>query len=321
MRAIVNTKYGSPDVLELREIDKPLLDGGEVLVRVQAASVNPLDWHFMRGLPYLLRAAGGGMLKPRAIVRGVDVAGLVAAVGAQATGFQVGEEVFGGLDGAFAEYACGSQEKLVHKPVGLTFAQAAAVPIAGCTALQALRDHGQLQSGQRVLINGAAGGVGTFAVQIAKAFAAEVTGVCSDGKIELVRSLGADHVIDYTAEDFTKGLRYDLIIDCVGNHPLGGLRRALTATGTLVMVGGDTGNWLGPLVRPLQALVLSRFIKQRLRFFIANINKADLATLIELIDNGKLTPVIDRTYPLNETPEAIRYLETRHARGKTVITM
>jgi NADPH:quinone reductase-like Zn-dependent oxidoreductase len=321
MRAIVNTNYGAPDVLELREIDKPLPDSGDVLVRVKAASVNALDWHFMRGLPYVLRAAGGGMLKPKATVRGVDVAGLVEAVGAEATGFQVGEEVFGGLAGAFAEYACGSQEKLVRKPVGLTFAQAAAVPIAGCTALQALRDQGQLQSGQRVLINGAAGGVGTFAVQIAKAFAAEVTGVCNTGNIELVRSLGADHVIDYTADDFTKGLRYDLIIDCVGNHRLGDLRRALTATGTLVMVGGDTGNWLGPLIRPLQGLVLSRFIKQRLRFFIANINTADLVALSELVDDGKLTPVIDRTYPLNETPEAIRYLETRHARGKTVITM
>jgi NADPH:quinone reductase-like Zn-dependent oxidoreductase len=321
MRAIVNTRYGSPDVLELREIDKPRPDSSDVLVRVKAASVNPLDWHFMRGVPYVLRVAGSGMRKPKATVRGVDVAGLVEAVGAEVTGFQVGQEVFGGLEGAFAEYACGAEQKLARKAAGLTFAQAAAVPIAGCTALQALRDHGQIKSGQSVLINGAAGGVGTFTVQIAKAFAAEVTGVCSTGNIELVRSLGADHVIDYTADDFTKGLRYDLIIDCVGNHALADLRRALTTTGTLVMVGGDTGNWLGPLIRPLQALALSRFIKQRLRFFIANINKADLVALSELVDDGKLTPVIDRTYPLNETPEAIRYLETRHARGKTVITM
>ncbi|MGD0198724.1 MAG: NAD(P)-dependent alcohol dehydrogenase [Solirubrobacteraceae bacterium] len=321
MRAIVNTEYGSPDVLELREIDRPQPRSGEVLVRVHAASVNPLDWHFMRGLPYVLRAAGSGMRKPRATVRGVDLAGQVEAVGVDVTGFQPGDEVFGGLDGAFAEYACGSQQKLARKPAGLTFEQAAAIPIAGCTALQALRDHGQVQSGQSVLINGAGGGVGTFAVQIAKTFAAEVTGVCSTGKVALVRSLGADHVIDYTADDFTQGARYDLIVDCAGNHPLGAVRRALAATGTLVMVGGDSGNWLGPLVGPLQVLALSRFVKHRLRVFIANINRADLDALSDLVEAGKLTPVVDRTYPLPETAEAIRYLETGHAAGKTVISV
>jgi NADPH:quinone reductase-like Zn-dependent oxidoreductase len=321
MKAIVNTKYGSPDILELREIDRPEVDAGGVLVRVRASSVNPLDWHCMRGSPYIGRLTGLGLRKPKGTVRGVDVAGHVEAVGDRVTQFKPGDEVFGGCDGAFAEYMSGPEEKFVHKPAGLTFEQAAAVPIAGCTALQALRDHGNIQSGQTVLINGAAGGVGTFAIPIAKAAGAEVTGVCSTRNVELVRSLGADHVIDYTQDDFTHGQRYDLILDAVANRPLSDLRRALAPTGTLVLVGAGNGKWLGPFVLMLHAVVRSRFGKQRLLFFMANINNDDLAALAELIESGKVTPVIDRTYPLNETAEAIRYLETGHARGKTVITV
>ncbi|MGA2470693.1 MAG: NAD(P)-dependent alcohol dehydrogenase [Solirubrobacteraceae bacterium] len=321
MKAIINTEYGSPDLLELREIDKPDVDAGDVLVRVRASSVNPLDWHLMRGLPYIARLMGLGLRKPKGTVRGVDVAGHVEAVGEDVTQFQVGDEVFGGCDGAFAEYVCGPEKKFVHKPAGLTFEQAAALPIAGCTALQALRDHGRLQAGQTVLINGAAGGVGTFAVPIAKALGAEVTGVCSTRNVEMVRSLGADHVIDYTQDDFTDGQRYDLILDAVANRSLSDLRRALSPTGTLVIVGGGSGKWLGPFVVLLQALVRSRFVSQRLHFFMANVNNEDLAALAALVESGKVTPVIDRTYPLNETAEAIRYLETGHARGKTVITV
>jgi len=320
LKAVVGTEYGSPDDLELQEIDKPVVDGDGVLVRVRATSVNPLDWHFMRGLPYFVRLTAG-LRRPKRSVPGVDVAGHVEAVGENVTQFQPGDEVFGSRGGAFAEYVCGGERNFVAKPVGLTFEQAAAVPGAGCTALQALRDRGQIQPGQRVLINGAAGGVGTFAVQIAKAFGADVTGVCSTRNVDMVRSIGADQVIDYTREDFTRvGQRYDLILDAVGNRSLSDFRRALTPKGTLVLVGGGSGRLLGPLALPLRALVVSPFVGQRLLPFLAKVSKEDLVVLKELIEAGKVTPVIDRTYPLSEAPEAIRYLEAGHAQGKVVIT-
>jgi NADPH:quinone reductase-like Zn-dependent oxidoreductase len=321
VKAIVGKEYGSPAGLELQEVDKPLLDDDGVLVRVRAASVNPLDWHVMRGLPYLVRLTEG-LRKPKRTIPGVDVAGHVEAVGRNVTQFQAGDEVFGHRGGAFAEYVRGAEKNFVPKPAGLTFEQAAAVPVAGCTALQALRDKGQLQPGQRVLINGAAGGVGTFAVQIAKALGADVTGVCSTTNVDLVRSIGADQVIDYTEEDFTRsGQRYDLILDAVGNRSLSDCRRVLGSSGTLVLVGAAEGNWVAPVVLPLKALVLSRFVRQRLLALLATIDKKDIVVLKELIEAGELTPVIDRTYPLSETPEAIRYLEAGHARGKVVITV
>jgi NADPH:quinone reductase-like Zn-dependent oxidoreductase len=322
VKAIVGTKYGSPDGLELKEIDKPELLDDRILIRVRAASVNPYDWHLMRGLPYLVRVGGGGLRRPKTSVLGVDVAGHVEAVGKDVTEFQPGDEVFGGGAATFAEYTRGRERNFVSKPPGITFEQASAVAAAGCTALQALRDKGQVQTGQSVLINGAAGGVGTFAVQIAKALGANVTGVCSTRNVELVQSLGADQVVDYTREDFTRsGQRYDLILDAVGNHSLSALRRAMTPKGTLVFVGGTGGRVLGPLLRPLRGLVLSRFVGQRMLMFLAKVTKDDLVALKELIEAGKVTPVIDRTYPLGETPEAIRYLEAGHARGKVVITV
>jgi len=322
MKAIVNDDYGSPDELEVQEVDKPALHPEGVLVRVRAASVNPYDWHVMRGLPYLVRLSEG-LRRPKLPIKGVDLAGVVEAVGENVTEFEPGDEVFGGSVGAFAEYACGKEKGLAPKPIGITFEQAAAVPIAGFTALQGLRDRGQIQAGQRVLVNGAAGGVGTFAVQIAKAFGAEVTGVCSTRNLELVRSLGADHVVDYTADDFTtQGRRYDLILDAIGNHSLRRLRRALTPKGRLVLVGGGgSGRWIAPLFGPLKAVALSPFVSQELKPMLATRKKADLLTLKEMIEAGQITPVIDRTYPLTETPEAIRYLEAGHARGKVVIAV
>ena len=322
MQAIVNSKYGSPDRLELREIDKPALGDDGVLVRVRAASVNPYDWHFMRGLPYFMRLMSG-LRRPKQTVRGVDVAGQGEAVGDNVTNLRPDDEVFGaGWGGALAEYVCGGESDFALKPAGLTFEQAAALPMAGCTALQALRDRGQLQPGQRVLINGAAGGVGTFAVQIAKALGGEVTGVCSTRNVDMVRSIGADHAVDYTVEDFTRsGQRYDLVLDTVGNRSLSDLRRALTPKGTLILAGGKGGRLLGPLALLLRARLLSRFVAQRLLSFIAKLRKDDLVVLNELIEAGKVTPVIDRTYPLSEAPEAIRYLEAGHARGKVVITV
>ncbi len=321
MKAICQYRYGSPDVLELRDVDKPVVGDDGVLVRVSAASVNPLDWHLMRGLPYFVRLMSG-LRSPKSSRPGVDVAGHVEAVGANVTQLRAGDEVFGGCDGAFAEYACGKERHFVPKPARLTFEQAAAVPIAGCTALQALRDAGRLQPGQRVLINGAAGGVGTFAVQIAKAFGADVTGVCSTRNVEMVRSIGADQVVDYTVEDFARtGQRYDLIVDLVGNHSMSDLRRALTPRGTAILAGGGGGRLLGPLAQMLKARVLSRFRSQRMLMFLATRNNADLLALKELIDAGKVKPVIDRTYPLAETAEAIRYLEIGHARGKVIVTV
>jgi len=321
MKAIIRHKYGSPDVLEFEDVDKPVLEDDRVLVRVHAASVNALDWHLLRGLPYVGRMVLG-LRKPKESAMGVDVAGHVEAVGKNVTQFQPGDEVFGVRDGAFAEYVCAKENKLVLKPANLTFEQAAAVPVAGCTALQALRDKGQIQPGQRVLIYGAGGGVGTFAVQLAKAFEADVTAATSTGNIDMVRSIGADRVIDYTREDFTKdGQRYDLIIDMGGTRSLFACRRALTRVGTYVMVGGRSGRWIRPLDRVLGAAVVSRFVRQRLLFFIAKLPKDDLIVLKELMEAGKVTPVIDRTYPLSETREAIRYLEEGHARGKVVITV
>ena len=322
MKAIIQDWYGSPDVLRLGEIAKPTVDDDGVLVRVRAASANPLDWHVMRGLPYLVRM-GDGWRRPQNPIRGVDVAGVVEAVGKNVTEFRPGDEIFGHRAGSFAEYVCGTERNFALKPARLTFEQAAAVPVAGYTALQGLRDKGQVKAGQRVLVNGAAGGVGSFAVQIAKAFDAEVTGVCGTRNVELVRSLGADAAIDYTKEDFTRERRrYDVIFDAVGNRSLAACRRALTPTGALVLVGTVShGRFIGPMIRPLRGALLARFGRQRMGFFLAVNSKDDLLVLKDLIEAGKVTPVIDCAYPLSEAPEAIRYLEAGHARGKVVITV
>ena len=320
MKAIVQDRYGSADVLRLRDIDRPELGNDDVLVRVLAAGVDPGVWHLMTGLPYLVRL-GFGLRAPKTPVRGMDVAGRVEEVGENVTQFEVGDEVFGTCNGSFAEYARATEDKLALKPANLSFEQAAAVPVSACTALHALRDSGEVRAGQKVLIVGASGGVGTFAVQLAKAFGAQVTGVCSTTKLELVRSIGADQVIDYTRDDFSQiGERYDLILDIAGNRSLSLLRSALTPAGTLVIVGGEGGGpWLGGTDRQIRALILSPFVRHNLRNFISVENKEDLLVLKELIESGKVTPVIDRTYPLREAPDAIRYLEDGHARGKVVI--
>ena len=323
MKAIVRERYGSPDVLELRDVDKPVLDDDSVLVKVRAASINAYDWHMMRGLPFLARMSEG-LRKPKSIAMGADVAGQVEAVGKNVTHLRPGDEVFGARSGALAEYVRGSAKSfLVPKPAGLTFEQAAAMPMAATTALQGLRDRGQLKAGQTVLINGAAGGVGTFAVQIAKAFGAHVTAVCSTRNVEMVRSIGADEVVDYTREDFTKrGQAYDLILDVAASRPLSECRRVLASNGTLVLVGAPDGRRMGPIVaRILAMIVLSRFASQKLLPFLAKNNKEDLMFLKELVEAGRIRPVIDRTYPLSETAAAIRYLEEGHARGKIVITV
>lgn len=320
MKGIVYRCYGSPDVLKLETIEKPAAADNQVLVKVHAASVNPLDWHYMRGTPYLVRLdAGVGAPKPPRL--GVDFAGTVEAVGKDVKRFKPGDEVFGGRDGAFAEYVTVREDRaLALKPANVTFEQAAAVPIAGVTALQALRDKGQLQPGQKVLINGASGGVGTFAVQIAKSFGADVTGICSTKNMDMVRSIGADHVIDYTKQDYTQGeQRYDLIVDMVGNHSLLENRRALAPKGIFVMVGGSDTKWISFLIDPLEALILSRFVGQEFIPFLAELKPKDLATLGDLMQAGKVKPVIDRRYRLSEAPAAMRYLEEGHARGKVVI--
>jgi NADPH:quinone reductase-like Zn-dependent oxidoreductase len=323
MKAIVQDTYGTADVLELRDIDKPEIADDEVLVRVHAAGVDRGVWHVMTGLPYPIRLAGYGLRKPKTPVPGADLAGVVEAVGKDVTRFQPGDAVFGIGKGTFAEYARAPENKLVPKPANLTFEQAAVVAISGLPALQGLRDKGRIEPGQKVLIIGASGGVGTYAVQLAKAFGAEVTGVCSTTKVDLVRSLGADHVIDYTRDDFAKGeQRYDLILDIGGNPSLSRLRRALAPKGTLVIAGGEAGGrWLGGNDRQLRALLLSRLVGQKLTTFISKENHQDMLVLKELIEAGKVTPVIDRTYPLSEAPQAIRYLEQGHARGKVVITI
>jgi NADPH:quinone reductase-like Zn-dependent oxidoreductase len=324
MKAVVQDTYGSPDVLEVREIAKPAPTDDEVLVRVHAAGVDPGVWHLMTGRPYLVRVMGYGLRTPTVGIRGRDVAGRVEAVGNNVTQVQSGAEVFGIGEGSFAEYVCARADKLAPKPANLSFEQAAVVPISGLTALQALRDTGKLQPGQKTLIVGAAGGVGTLAVQLAKAFGAQVTGVCSTTKVDLVRSIGADEVIDYTREDFAGGGRHwDLIVDTAGRRSLSQLRRALTRRGTLVIVGGEGGGrWLGGFDRQiLRAPLVSALVRQRLRPFVSKERRADLLVLKELIEAGKVTPVIDRTYPLSEVPQAIRHLEQGHARGKVVITV
>ncbi len=322
MKAVVYRCYGPPDVLQLENVEKPVPADNEVLVRVKAAAVNPLDWHYMRGSPYIMRL-GTGLGAPKDPRLGVDFAGTVEAVGKNVKQFKPGDAVFGGRNGAFAEYVIIPDDRaLVLKPENLTFEQAATVPIAAITALQALRDKGQIKPGQKVLINGASGGVGTFAVQIAKSFGAEVTGVCSTRNLEMVRSIGADHVIDYTQEDYTQnGQSYDLIIDMVGNHPLSANRRVMSPEGIFIIIGGKKGNWLGPLMGPIKAMVYSPFVDQEFVMLIAKMDKQDLAFLGELMQAGKVTPVIDRTYRLDEVPAAIRYSEEGHARGKIVIAM
>ena len=323
MKAIVRDTYGSPDVLELRDIDIPEYADEEVLVHVHAAGVGRDVWHIMTGLPYPIRLAGYGFRAPKNPVIGSDMAGVVEAVGKNVTRFQPGDEVFGIGKGSYAEYVCAREDKLAPKPTNLTFEQAAVVAIMGSTALQALRDHGKVRPGQEVLLIGASGGVGTYAVQIAKAFGANVTGVCSTQKVEMVRSIGADHVIDYTREDFAEGdQRYDVILDIGGNSTLSRLRRALASRGTLVIVGGEGGGrWLGGTDRQLRAMMLSPLVGQKLGTFVNKENHEDLLVLKELIESGKITPVIDRMYPLAEVPEAIRYLEEGHARGKVVISV
>ena len=323
MKAIVRYKYGSPDVLELRDIDKPRIGDDEVLVRVHAAGVDRGAWHLLTGLPYPIRLAGYGLRAPKNPVLGRDLAGVVERVGKNVTRFRPGDEVFGIGEGSFAEYTRAREDKLAPKPANLTFEQAAVVAISGLTALQALRDHGKVRPGQEVLVIGASGGVGTYTVQLAKAFGAHVTGVCSTTKVDMVRSIGADRVIDYTRDDFAgREQRYDLILDIGGNSSLSRLRRALTPRGTLVIVGGEGGGrWLGGTDRQIRALLLSPFVGQKLGTFISKENHEDMLVLKELIESGKITPVIDRTYPLAEVPEAIRYLEEGHARGKVVITV
>jgi NADPH:quinone reductase-like Zn-dependent oxidoreductase len=323
MKAIVRDSYGSADILELRDIDKPEIAHDEVLVRVHAAGVDRGVWHVMTGLPYPIRLAGYGLRAPKIPVLGADVAGVVEAVGNGVTRFQPGDEVFGIGKGTFAEYAVAAENKLAPKPATLSFEQAAVVAISGLTALQGLRDRAKVEQGQKVLIIGASGGVGTYAVQLAKTFGAEVTAVCSTAKVEMVRCIGAHHVIDYTREDFAAGRqRYDAILDIGGNASLARLRRALAPKGTLVIAGGETdGRWLGGSDRQVRALLLSRFIDQKLTTFVSSENHEDLIVLKELIEAGKVTPVMDRTYPLAEAPQAIRYLEQGHALGKVVITV
>jgi NADPH:quinone reductase-like Zn-dependent oxidoreductase len=323
MKAIVREKYGSPDVLELKDVDKPVIDDDSVLVRVRAASINAYDWHMMRGRPYLVRMVAG-LRKPKSSAMGMDVAGQVEAVGKNVTQFRPGDEVFGSRSGSLAEYVRGTDKSvLVPKPAGLTFEQAAAVPMAAQVALQGLRDKGQIKPGHRVLINGASGGVGTFAVQIAKAFGAAVTAVCSTRNVDMVRSLGADEVIDYTKEDFTRrGRRYDVILDVAASGSLSSRLRVLEPNGTLVGVGSAKTDGTGSImVGLLEMAVRSRFGSQKIPFFLGKSSKEDLLTLKELIEAGKVRPVIDRTYPFTETADAVRYLETGHARAKVVITV
>src|SRR5271157_1313405 len=337
MKAAVYTRYGPPDVVQIVDVEMPVPKDNEVLIKVRAASLNPIDGGLMKGNPYSARILFG-LRKPKDTRPGRDVAGQVEAVGRNVTQFKPGDEVFGSCisdpqdsgaqvwihcQGAFAEYVCAPESTLVTKPDNVTFEQAASVCVAALTALQGLRDKGHIQPGQRVLINGAAGGVGTFAVQIAKWFGADVTGVCSTRNVDMVRSIGADRVIDYTQEDFTKsGQRYDLILDCVGNHSLSACRRVLNPKGIYIAVGGPSGPWMiGPLASAITAAVLSRFASQKLVMVLMRRNKEDLTIMYELMKTGKVTPVIDKHYRLSEVPEAIRYLEEGHARGKVVITL
>ncbi len=321
MKAIVRTRFGSPDVLKLQELEKPTLEEGQVLVRVRAASLNLGDWHVTRGRPYIIRLVVLRQRTPRDRIPGGDLAGRVEAVGPNVKEFQPDDEVFGMSIKTRAEYVAVRDVGLVPKPANVTFEQAAAVPIAAITALQGLRDVGGLQPGQEVLINGASGGVGTFTVQIAKVLGAKVTGVCSAKNLDLVRSIGADTVIDYTREDFTKaGQRYDMIFDLAGNHSLSAYKRVLRPNGALVLAG-QVGRKEHTIVPFLTTPIRKRLVRYRLRTFIAKRKKEDLLTLKEFLETGKIKPVIDRTYPLSEVPEAMRYLGTLHARGKVVITV
>ena len=325
MKAIVQDRYGGPDVLEFSDIGQPIPTDNQVLVQVQAAGLHRGDWHVMTGLPYLIRLVVPdlGLRKPKVPVRGMDLAGRVEAVGPNVTRFQPGDEVFGWADGAFAEYAAAPEDQLAPKPADLSFEQAAAVPTSGFAALQGLRDSGEVQPGQQVLIIGAAGAVGLFAVQLAKTFGAQVTGVASTTQLELVRSVGADEAIDYTRDDVTDGTRrWDLILDTAGHRSLSQLRRPLTPKGTLVIVGSEgRGRWLGGFDRSLRAPLLARLVGQRLRMLASKPGQQDLQTLRELLEAGKLTPVIGRTYPLGDVPEAMRQLVEGHTRGKLVITV
>jgi NADPH:quinone reductase-like Zn-dependent oxidoreductase len=325
MKAIVYCDYGPPDVLKLMDIAKPVPNDNQVLIKVRAASVNPYDWHFIRGTPFIMRMMGSGLRKPKSGRIGVDCAGTVEAVGKNVTQVKPGDEVFGGKGGAFAEYVCGSERGLALKPPNITFEQAASVPIAGLTALQAVRDKAKAKPGQKILINGASGGVGTFAVQIAKTFGVDITGVCSGRNVDMVKSLGADHVIDYTKEDFTKSeQRYDAILDNVPNHSLSELRHVLTPNGKYVMIGGggpNDGKWIGPFGRVIHALLLKPFVSQEMGMMMAEPTKEDMTILADLMQSGKVTPVIDRRYKLSEVSDAIRYVEEGHARGKVVINV
>ena len=322
MRAIVRDEYGSPDVLRMSEVDKPLMGDDDVLVRVHAASVNPYDWYMMTGKPYLVRTQAG-LRRPKQRIPGVDVAGVVDAVGKDVTGLEIGDEVFGTGRGAYAEFVVASGDRIVPKPENVTFVQAAAVPMAAITALQSLRDKGQIRTGHKVLVNGASGGVGSFAVQIANSFGAEVTGVCSTRNVDMVRSLGADHIVDYTDQDFTRSdQQYDLILDIVGNHSLRRYRKALTPEGTYVSAGMEKmGNWIQPLTHLVKVMVSSLIGRQKMVGMLARFNQPDLIILAELIESGAVTPVIDRTFDLAEAPDALRYLGAGHAQGKTVITV
>src|SRR5258707_4542604 len=326
MKAIVYCDYGVAN-LKLEEIEKPVANDDQILVKVRAASINPYDWHFVEGTPYVMRAMGVGLRKPKDTRLGVDYAGTVEAVGKNVTQFKPGDEVFGGRNGAIAEYVCALADRaVVPKPANMTFEQAAAAPVAAITALQGLRDKGKIQSGQKVLVNGASGGVGTFAVRIAKSFGTEVTGACNTRNVDLVRSIGADHVIDYTKEDFTNGAqRYDLIFDLIGNHSFSERRRILNPNGICVMAGVGGAGWHDGmamrLVGELNAYLRSRFVSQKFISYIAQFNKKDMTILADLMQSGKVTPVIDRTYKLSDVPEALRYLEQGHARGKVVIAV
>ncbi len=321
MKAIVHRRYGPPSVLQYEDVEKPVPKKNEVLLKISAAALNPLDWHFLRGLPYFVRIIVG-FPQPKLMRLGVDLAGQVEAVGSDVASFKPGDLLFGAGKGAFAEFACAAESSLIRKPDTLTFEQAASVPIAACSALQGLRDKGKMQPGQQVLINGAAGGVGTFAVQIARALGARVTAVCSTNNLDLVRSLGADRVIDYTREDFTQGAQlYDLILDCIGNHPTSALSRILSPKGICVGVGGTADRWmLGPIVQTLGRLARNLFSSRKFLALLARVHTPDLSTLSDLLQSGKVTPVIDRSYPLRDLPQAIAYLEQGHARGKVVIT-
>src|SRR5437764_4728448 len=324
MKAIVQVRYGSPDVLQVKDVDKPVATEDEVLVRVYATAVNIGDWHLLRGVPYVVRAVSG-VRKPRREIPGLDIAGRVEAAGRNVTRFRPGDEVFGWCQGAFAEYVCAAENNLLPKPANLTFEQSAAVGDSAFTALAAVRDQGKVQPGNRVLINGASGGVGTFAVQIAKTFGAHVTGVCSKRNVDMVRSLGADHVIDYTKEDYAKSdQKYDVILDNVSNHSLSENRKLLPSNGKYVLIGGGSANqqgWIGSLGKPLKALVMKPFVSQQMGMMMAEMKQSDLKYFADQMQSGKLKAVIDRTYKLSEIQQAIAYVEEGHARGKVILVV